>query len=40
MKRTIVMASVCVLLSISALAQRGAPPPPTDRTKAQLHVCG
>jgi len=34
MKRTIVMASVCVLLSISALAQRGAPPPPTDRTKA------
>jgi mannose-6-phosphate isomerase-like protein (cupin superfamily) len=34
MKRTIVMASVCVLLSISALAQRGTPPPPTDRTKA------
>jgi mannose-6-phosphate isomerase-like protein (cupin superfamily) len=34
MKRTIVMASVCVLLSMSVLAQRGVPPPPTDRTKA------
>jgi mannose-6-phosphate isomerase-like protein (cupin superfamily) len=34
MKQMIAMAGVCVLLSISVLAQRGAPPPPTDRTKA------
>ena len=28
-----VVASVCVLLSAPAFAQRGTPPPPTDRTK-------
>ena len=31
--RVFVVASVCVLLSAPAFAQRGTPPPPTDRTK-------
>src|SRR5262245_1897737 len=34
MKRMFGLASACVLLSIPVLAQRGAPPPQTDRTKA------
>ena len=32
--RVLAAASVCLMLSIPAFAQRGAPPPPTDRTKA------
>ena len=31
--RVFVAASICVLLSAPAFAQRGTPPPPTDRTK-------
>ena len=32
--RVFVAASVCALLLSPAFAQRGTPPPPTDRTKA------
>ena len=38
--RVLVAASVCVLLSTPAFAQRGTPPPATDRTKARLYVGG
>jgi mannose-6-phosphate isomerase-like protein (cupin superfamily) len=31
--RVLVVASICVLFSAPAFAQRGTPPPPTDRTK-------
>jgi len=32
--RVLSAVSVCLLLSTTAFAQRGTPPPPTDRTKA------